>query len=521
MSALQTVHVRVNDAATGQPTPVRIQFLDAEGKYYAPLGRLTEFATDPGQDVGGNLCLGGERFAYIDGSCEIRLPPGPISLQVHKGFEYKPLHQQITLTPGKLTLRLDIERWSELKREGWCSGDTLVQYISPHAALLEGAAEDVAFVNLVARHLYALDPNPVRPNDLRTGFPTITNILAFSGQRPLLELPGHMVVVNTENHHAQLGTLALLNCHRVVYPLLTDLRRDSSEWTLGDWCDQCHRKGGLVIGTRLFSRYSLPVDPELLAHYGKSPPIGEGLAELVLGKIDVLDVRQMLQPGPWAFRPDYWYQLLNAGIRVPAVAGSDKRSNATVIGSPRTYARLLQGQEFNYKNWIEAVRAGRTFVTSGPLLAFTVNGQEIGSDVQVTSGERWRLSANARSIRPFERLEILLNGAVIESHAATGSPTAATIETEIEISEGGWMAARCIGVGSTGQSVTLAHTSPIYVRIGDRKPPINPDSVALLIRQLDAMVTWLKWQGSEGGLKIPAALDEVFRLARQGLSNRR
>ena len=40
---LQTVHVRVNDA-TGQPTPVRVRFTDDDGVYYAPLGRLTDFA---------------------------------------------------------------------------------------------------------------------------------------------------------------------------------------------------------------------------------------------------------------------------------------------------------------------------------------------------------------------------------------------------------------------------------------------------------------------------------------------
>ena len=42
---LQTVHVRVNDAATGQPTPVRIRFEGPGGEYFAPFGRLTEFAT--------------------------------------------------------------------------------------------------------------------------------------------------------------------------------------------------------------------------------------------------------------------------------------------------------------------------------------------------------------------------------------------------------------------------------------------------------------------------------------------
>ncbi len=63
-----TVHVRVNDAATGQPTPVRIRLVDSAGVCRMPFGRLTEFATGPGEDVGGQVRLDGDAFAYIDGS---------------------------------------------------------------------------------------------------------------------------------------------------------------------------------------------------------------------------------------------------------------------------------------------------------------------------------------------------------------------------------------------------------------------------------------------------------------------
>ena len=62
MAGLHTVHVRVNDAGTGQPTPVRIRLTDAAGNYYPPLGRLAQFATGRGQDVGGNLLLGDKHY---------------------------------------------------------------------------------------------------------------------------------------------------------------------------------------------------------------------------------------------------------------------------------------------------------------------------------------------------------------------------------------------------------------------------------------------------------------------------
>src|SRR5438128_1985728 len=132
---LHTVHVRVNDAVTGQPTPVRIQFTDEKGTYYAPFGRLTEFPSKRGLDLSGNLngnlLLNNKKYAYIDGTCEIQLPCGRILVEVHKGPEYETLSHQAILSAGQLAIRLDIKRWSDLRQEGWFSGDTWVGIISP------------------------------------------------------------------------------------------------------------------------------------------------------------------------------------------------------------------------------------------------------------------------------------------------------------------------------------------------------------------------------------------------------
>src|SRR5262245_39448282 len=163
---MQQVHLRINDAATGQPTPVRLRITDAAGTYYAPFGRLTEFATGVNQDVGGNVQIGGKKWAYIDGACEILLPPGQLHIEITKGFEYKPLDETVTLQAGKRSLRFTIERWCDLRKEGWHSGDTRVHFLSPDAALLEGQAEDVTVVNVLAMQYERAIPN----------------ILSFSGQ---------------------------------------------------------------------------------------------------------------------------------------------------------------------------------------------------------------------------------------------------------------------------------------------------------------------------------------------------
>src|SRR5439155_20878290 len=50
--SLQTVHLRINDAATGQPTPVRLRVTDLGGTYYAPFGHSAEFPHGRGEAVG-------------------------------------------------------------------------------------------------------------------------------------------------------------------------------------------------------------------------------------------------------------------------------------------------------------------------------------------------------------------------------------------------------------------------------------------------------------------------------------
>src|SRR6266851_4916778 len=359
---LHTVHVRVNDAATGEPTPVRIRFTDEKGNYYAPFGRLTDISPELGFEVGGNLLLEDKCFAYIDGTCEIQLPSERILIEAKKGPEYAALSEEILLGPGQMAIRLEMKRWNDLRQDRWYPGDTMVAIMSAHAALLEALAEDIAVVNLLANQLLWREKTWCVPN-----------LLAFSGQQPALERAGCMVVVNTHNLHPELGSVSLLNCHRIVYPLRFGEPVGLDNWTVLDWCDQCHRKGGLVV----WVPEQLPDYDEEFAslHHGELP------ADMALGKIDALEFN-------WAWELNSeivkeYYGFLNLGFRLPLVGGSNKTTNEELLGGWRTYARLQPGEEFTYKNWIEAVRAGRTFATKGPLLLLTVNGQDPGAVINL------------------------------------------------------------------------------------------------------------------------------------------
>jgi hypothetical protein len=458
---LHTVHVRINDAATGQPTACRVRFSDGEGTYYAPLGRMPYFETF--EDVGGNVSLNGVCYAYIDGACEIRLPAGPIHIAVHKGPEYLPIHKRIELAAGQLTVRLAIQRWINLRERGWYAS-TSATGLTPHGAMLEGAAEDVAVVNLLA------DVRPRTHHDHKQIQSISPNLLAFSGQAPALERSGCLVVVNTENSHPKLGQVSLLNCHRPVYPLFFDTSDGYEDWTLADLCDQCHRKGGLATAS------------------GAMMEQKEILADIILGKLDALE-----PPFPDDPINEGWYDLLNIGLHVPLLTGVSKRHGHQQLANQRAYARLPDGDNFTYKNWVEAVRAGRTFVTTGPFLFLKANGHDPGAIVNIPSSEpSVNISVEARSLTPFETLEVVLNGAAVASAQPSGDPATASMQMTIQAPQGGWLLARCLGsLDYAGTNPTCAQTSPIYVHVNGKPKPPDRAAVNRLMAHLDRLPQFL------------------------------
>lgn len=478
MSAgFQTVHVRVNDAATGKPTPVRIRFVGADGTYYAPFGRLTEFATGIGEDVGGNVLLGDKKYAYIDGTCEICLPVGQVEVEIHKGPEYLPVQERIELKQGKLSLRLEIRRWIDLRSQGWYSGDTHCLYLAPQAALLEAQAEDLAVVNLLAAPEWVGKyPNrKVR---------ALSNILAFSGQRAALQTADCLVAVNTLNGHQHFGELALLNCHRVIYPLVVGSPAEVDEWNLIDLCQQCHRKGGLVIATNFFAQ-------ERLLR-------GEYLEDIVLGQIDAIDFYHPVWEG---FTHHYlwglWYLLLQAGANTPCTGGSHKRSNQSRLGSLRTYCYLPTDEPLTYRAWIEAVRAGRTFATNGPIVQFTVNGQPPGARLEIATKETVLVQAVVQGLQAPNYVEVTFNGETIAQSSCQrdGEIQKARIESEFCCPGPGWFCARCIPFdpandhGADPSATGVSHTSPIFVTVPGAPAHTDRAAIQSLLHRIDEHVT--------------------------------
>lgn len=488
MSQSLNVHVRVNDADTGKPTPVRIRFAGPKGEYFPPFGRPAEFPVGRNEDVGGHVYLNQKRYAYIDGTCEVSLPTGVLlDIEIWKGPGYLPVQETTVLGEGQLTLRYSMRLWTDERWTKLATADSRCHFMTPHAARLEAAAEGLNFVNLLA----TVQDYPSPDGHM---YRVVPNITAFGGQSAALD----GVYVNTFNVHPVLGRLGLLHSHRAVYPLTFGHVDETDDWALADWADQCHRKKGLAIWCDAYRTEA-------------GLPGGEALVNAVLGKIDAIEIDAHDRSS--SFLP-LWYRLLNAGVQLPLVGGSGKDSNRITLGGVRTLTPAENSR--TYGDWVNAVRSGITVVTNGPFVRLSVAGQPWISGITRDGSRPVELLAEAASIAPFEKLELVANGSVVASTKPTigNSPMAnvwsATIEVEHPLPEGGWVAARCWGTAKSSlypHVPVFAHTSPVFVLASGRTGPRVPEAVAALRREVEAVQHWIE---TEGRFTIPRRKEQLL-----------
>jgi hypothetical protein len=432
------VHVRVVDEATGRPVPCRAHFRNPLGVPFQPHGHHNHVNSNLGTwhiDIGGDVRLGDVTYAYIDGTCQGWLPRGEVLVDVARGFEYSPLHERVHIEPGQRELTLQISRWADMAASGWYSGDSHVHFLSTQGAHLEQQCEDLRVVNLLQSQWGSL----------------FTNTEDFTGRVSTTEGGEYVTYVGQENRQHVLGHLTLWGLTEPVMPWCTDGPNEGEiggplESTLADWADRAHGQGGTVV----IPHFPLPNgEPAVLATTGRA------------------DAIESLNWDP--FKEEAYYHYLNAGYRLPLVGGTDKMSSAVPVGLYRTYAHL--DTDFSYPAWCAAVRAGRTFLSGGPIIQFTVDGHQVGGTVALGGPGTVQVEAWAESIFPLQSLEIVVQGRVVASTEASEGPRSRLALSEpIRVTGHSWVAARCRGAGANhldewGRPV-FAHTSPVYISTG-------------------------------------------------------
>jgi hypothetical protein len=486
-------------SSEGRPIDGRVSIRDSSGNYWPPQGHPYAVPTGWREDVGGDIKVGDRVYAYVPSEFIAELPLGKFVVDASHGLEFTAREQPFEKTSDdsrEVVVRLD--RWVDMNAAGWYSGDTHVHFVRPRTAALEGRGEGVNVVNILAAKWGNL----------------ITNVDDFTGRPDPATTTGNFVYVGEEARHGFLGHTALIGLKHLVFPLswgsgpLTGVPGGSDYPPMAHLADEARRQGGLVSW----------------AHF--PGPRGEVAVDIALGKVDSVDLLTWGDPmqakGDEPSRVQAWYGFLNCGFRLPVTAGTDKMFNTQIIGTPRVYVQL--DAPLSYERWLDGIRRGRTFVTTGPLLTLNVDGNGIGAALERARGSVVTVSATARSQLPILRLEILRNGLVVDTASARSGSDELALTTRVTIDSSSWIAARVVSDAHLPyQTVFLdraepipvfAHTSPIYVSVPGA-PQHSSDDATRFVRWVDEGTEWITKRATFQAEAERQEMLELFERARR------
>jgi TolB protein len=457
------IRLGVTDAQTGNPLVARISVKQEGGKSHFPLGALYRFTSGVGH-------------FYARDNAELTLPAGRFILQAWHGPEYFVNEQKFEVAPGELReLTVAMSRWINMPGHGWFSGENHIHanygygawHNDPVTIRDQCEGEDLHVANVMVANS---DGNGVFDRQY------------FLGQPDPLSLPRTIIYWNEEFRSTIWGHLTLGSLSQLVEPIFTGFKDTTNPWdvpTNADIADRTHAQHGAVAYTHPASNPESPYDG---AYSAKGLPV-----DAALGRIDIMDV----MGSGYAASVPLWYRLLNCGFRIPAAAGTDvflNRINSYPPGWGRCYVHVTN--RLSYAEWMLNEKAGRSFITTGPMLDWSVNGHEPGATLRLESPRKVRVRARASSQFPMKSLELIVNGLLVLTNLPAKGERELVLDQEVNLDRTGWLAVRCASGNASfpGGSTLAAHSNPIYVALPGHQLDARADAEYFLawIDRLDA-----------------------------------
>ncbi|MDX1393326.1 MAG: CehA/McbA family metallohydrolase [Gemmatimonadota bacterium] len=431
-----TARVRVRTTLDGRPSGARLSVLDASGHPAVPDAGTSHF---DGQN--------GRVFFHSPGVVELTVPAGTVTVAGVVGLATPEASATVDARPGGVTeVALDLESVWDARAAGLVSGEH-------HPHLNYGGPYDLAPSDLVVM---------MRAENLDVATPLLANLHNRFGHQDMWGWQtgsAPLVRFGQEVRSHFLGHLGLIETRELFWPWVwgpgyevygADDRENAEALRFA------RAQGGLAY-------YVHPLfvsDP--FAEGGASAIPIELIADAVLGDLDALELVCL-----WSDElgtAEVWYRFLNLGIPIAASAGTDVMLDffrTMAIGTTRVYADT--GGELNWPAYIAALREGRSFVTNGPMVRLDVGGSAPGGVVQPG---RVSFEVALASAAPVDRIEVLVNGAVVAGGEGLASAGRTTLSGTLDLPEGGWIAARALGgetVWPSMDSYPFGHTSPVWI----------------------------------------------------------
>ncbi len=500
-----SLHVRVTESPDNPrkiagPLPCRA-WVEAGGeRYYEPSDkRCVVYSKD--------------RSFSCPGEFTFDLPPGNMVVHVERGKEYIAVDRPVKLEAGRtVEVSIQLRRWIDMAEQGWYSADWHVHFGVKDPAIMkqQALADDVNLLPVLGLW-----------NQNQPDWP-------FPADQANIVIGEHYLITRRNQEIERIGGKAFESCgaplmYGLVKPvffeqlgrtwppdatLVRQAKANSPECVV----DTDKPIWGENVVTAAFGLF----DSAQLCHNhynrGRTIGVGWGMAGSSIEEHPPAPSDNEL----FVRTNTVYYRLLNCGFRLAATGGSAMGVMPTPLGYNRTYAKIDGPLAENA--FIDAIRQGRTFATSGPALFLTVNGKPLGSTIKIEKNapESLEVSAELQSIQPIDSLEIIQNGAVIKHADLQGRQPSPILKETLELTvrpeRSGWIAARAVyrdGPGNPRQ----AHTSPIYV-ILDGKPVAFKRDALYMTRWTDQLLALADRPGRYDSAEHRQSARSVFQQAR-------
>jgi hypothetical protein len=465
---------RVLDADTGQVIPCTVTILAADKSV------VTE---SPAFEDG----------LRSSGRFEKAVPPGETTITISRGFDYVASQSRIDLKPKerrKLVFRL--RRQANLPRRGWYCGDSHVHM--NHDEGTPAFPMDFPYVALAARaaglDYMSIAQNWVLPADQITS--AHLSALSDSVSTPDFTLAWNMEA--PKNYWRGDVTHCLGHCWFVGMHGSTPDGQDAIQalfqMSAGDFQSEktptpnfesqalIHALDGTVAYTHPCRWWwgnwgGRGICPEeerkFVSNLAQELPY-----DTVVGPTyDAMDILM----APWDREASLeaqrlWFLLLNNGYRMPATASTDSNFSGkgganpgearvyTHVDGPRSIAAIAQ-----------AMKAGRNFVTSGPLLLMQIGDHRVGDVIHLSGPSDFQVKLQAwpsgAAGELLTRVELIRNGKIAKVFLIGKQKRDFSAEFTVHETGTAWYIARCFG----SNDLQVAMTNPIYFEGRKYAPP--------------------------------------------------
>jgi TolB protein len=490
------LHVRVTDAGTGAKLAARILGLASDGKFYPPV------------DAYSRLGRSAQHSFHTQGEFTADVPPGAMTVDAVAGVEYEPASAKVDVAAGKsaeVTLRM--KRAADPSSKGWWSGSTHVHmnyggnlHNTPKNLMDMARAEGLNLVmNLIAnKDNRILDYDQYQGAGEHSASRNDPRVKLHFGEEYRPPFWGHMFFIGLKDHlispffTAYEGTAV-----DSLYPSNTDMLR------------KARAQGALTAYVHAWYGDSDPVDGDMTI--ARAFPV-----DAALGLLDCLE-----WSGSSHSELAVWHHALNNDLRIAPVGGEDSITSlhrTKLIGSVRTYA--ASGPVLRVDSWIEALRKGKTFFTTGPLLEFRVNGKIAGEEIRLAAGGGTvTIEASVKSIAPVSKVRIHSNGKVIREIPVGDGHTIAFRDT-LKVTGSAWFSLSAEGppYRLLDAEFPQAATNAIRVYTGDKKirSRASAEYFVRWIEKLQGMAReWEWWRSEKEKEHVTAQFEEAKAVYRR------